>query len=54
MMFSPSFAVIQGQLEAHADDSVPAREHRGRELPSWSCEFDSRHSLSASPLVRAR
>jgi hypothetical protein len=38
-------AVIQGQLEAHPDDSVPAREHSGRDLPSWPCEFDSRHPL---------
>jgi hypothetical protein len=38
-------AVIRGQLEAHADDSVPAREHCGPDLPGWSCKFDSRHPL---------
>jgi hypothetical protein len=28
-----------GQLQAHADDSVPAREHHGRDLPTSPCEF---------------
>jgi hypothetical protein len=37
--------VIQGLLQAHADGSVRACRHNGRDLPSWSCEFDSRHPL---------
>jgi hypothetical protein len=45
--------VIQSLLQAHADGSVRAWRHNGRDLPSWSCEFDSRHPLhGASPRPR--
>jgi hypothetical protein len=37
--------VIQGQLRAVPDDSSPACRRSGRDLPSWPCEFDSRHPL---------
>jgi len=37
--------VIQSLLQAHADGTVRAWRHNGRDLPSWSCEFDSRHPL---------
>ena len=36
---------IQGQLRAVPDDSSPACRRSGRDLPSWSCEFDSCHPL---------
>ena len=48
--YARSVAVIQGQLEAPADDSVPTRERTGRDLPSWPCEFDSRHPLPRKAL----
>ncbi len=34
-----------GSATTHTDDSAPACGHNGRDLPSWSCEFDSRHPL---------
>jgi hypothetical protein len=37
--------VIHGQPRAHRNDSVAAWRRNGRDLPSWPCEFDSRHPL---------
>jgi hypothetical protein len=44
--------VIQGQLRAVPDESSPACRRSGRDLPSWSCEFDSRHPLHPKGPVR--
>jgi len=35
----------QVSYEPFPDDSLPACQHRASDLPSWSCEFDSRHPL---------
>jgi hypothetical protein len=46
--------VTQGHLQAHADGSVRACRHNGRDLPSWPCEFDSRHPLHSVCPSQAR